>query len=174
MMKKYSFAIALLTALMVSPVMAQTKIGSWEVEKRDKDTHCNSTRAYKDADGDQNVLVMTYSDNALVFVFINSGWEWDTDDKILRADFSTDKANILKKSKWEVMDKTTVRGTFEFDQTILDKLGEGKRIFLDFENDEDDDSITFETPRIAEALAALKFCEENRAALSRQSPRNRE
>lgn len=173
-MKKYSIAVAMLTALMVSPVVAQTKIGSWEVEKRDQDTHCNSTRAYKGADGDQNILVMTFSDDAVVFVFINSGWEWGADDKILNANFSTDKVTILKKSKWEVMNKTTVRGTFDFDQSILDKLGEGKRIFVDFEDDEDDDSITFETPRIGEALAALKFCEENRVALSRKAPRSRE
>jgi hypothetical protein len=36
-----------------------------------------------------------------------------------------------------------------------------KRISIDFEND-DDDSTEFEAPRLGEALAALKFCEENR------------
>ncbi len=59
------------------------------------------------------------------------------------------------------MDKTTVRGIFEFDQSILDALSKGKRLSLDFEDD-DDDSIEVETPRAGEALAALKFCEENR------------
>jgi hypothetical protein len=36
-----------------------------------------------------------------------------------------------------------------------------KRLSVDFEDDEDE-SIEFETPRVGEALAALKFCEENR------------
>jgi hypothetical protein len=53
------------------------------------------------------------------------------------------------------------RGIFEFNQSILDTLGKAKRISLDFEDD-DDDSTEFDTPRLGEALAALKFCEENR------------
>jgi hypothetical protein len=41
-------------------------------------------------------------------------------------------------------------------------LAAAKRISIDFENDDDDDSMEFETPRIGEAIAALKFCEENK------------
>ena len=81
--------------------------------------------------------------------------------RILKADFGTDKATIIKKAKWEVTDKTTVRGVSEFNPSILDALGQVKRISIDFEND-DDDSTEFEAPRLGEALAALKFCEENR------------
>ena len=57
--------------------------------------------------------------------------------------------------------KTTVRGLFEFDQSILEKLKNAKRIYLDFEND-DDDSIEVQTPKAGEVLGALKFCEQNR------------
>jgi hypothetical protein len=59
------------------------------------------------------------------------------------------------------MDKTTLRGVFEFDQSILDALSKAKRLSVDFDDDEDE-SIELETPRAGEALAALKFCEENR------------
>ena len=38
------------------------------------------------------------------------------------------------------MDKTTVRGIFEYDQSIMDRLSKAKRLTLDFEDD-DDDSI---------------------------------
>ena len=79
----------------------------------------------------------------------------------LRADFSTDKTDIKKAAKWEVMDKTTVRGMFEFDPSIMDALSKARRLSLDFEDD-DDDSIEMQMPRAGEALAALKFCEENR------------
>ena len=67
----------------------------------------------------------------------------------------------MKSAKWEVMDKTTVRGIFEFDQSFLDALSKAKRLTLDFEDD-DDDSIELQIPRAGEVLAALKFCEANR------------
>jgi hypothetical protein len=54
-----------------------------------------------------------------------------------------------------------VRGIFEFDQSILDALTKAKRLSIDFDDD-DDESIEVEIPRAGEALAALKFCEENR------------
>jgi hypothetical protein len=60
------------------------------------------------------------------------------------------------------MDKNTVRGVLKFDQSVLDKLANAKRISIDFEDDDDDDSAEFDVPRAGEALAALKFCEENR------------
>ncbi|MBV8849780.1 MAG: hypothetical protein JOZ16_09390 [Methylobacteriaceae bacterium] len=159
-MKRTLLAATLLAGLS-APALAQTKVGDWEIEKRTQDEHCNASRSYKDTDADQNVIVLTYSKDAIVIVLIYEGWEWDKDDKIVNADFSTDQAKIMKKAKWEVMDKTTVRGTFEFNQSILDMLGKAKRISLDFEDDDDDDT-EFETPRLGEALAALKFCEENK------------
>jgi hypothetical protein len=161
-MKRLVLAAALLASFLSAPALAQTKVGDWEVEKRPKDEHCNATRAFKDSDGDQNVIVLTYSKEAIVLVFVYSAWEWGKDDKILKADFATDSATTLKKAKWEVMDKTRVRGIFEFDPSILDMLSAAKRISIDFENDDDDDSMEFETPRIGEAIAALKFCEENK------------
>nr|WP_247436331.1 hypothetical protein [Bradyrhizobium sp. 139] len=88
-----------------------------------------------------------------------AGREWGKVGEILRADVGTDDADIMKKAKWEVMDKTSVRGIFEFDQS--DRLSKAKRLSLDFEDD-DDDSIEMQIPRAGEALAALKFCEENR------------
>ena len=107
------------------------------------------------------VIVITYSDKAIVIVMIYDGWEWDKVGEILKADVATDDADIMKKAKWEVMDKTTVRGIFEYDQSIMERLSKAKRLTLDFEDD-DDDSIEMQVPRAGEALAALKFCEENR------------
>ena len=154
---------ALLAGFMTAPALAQTKVGDWTIEKREKDTHCNAARGYKDKEDDNHgyVMVLSYSADKIVFVMIYDGWEWVKTGDILRADFSTDKTDIKKSAKWEVMDKTTVRGMFEFDQSIIDALSKDRRLSLDFEDD-DDESIEFETPRAAEALAALKFCEENK------------
>lgn len=169
-MKRLLFAAALLAgvlsaaALSTRPALAQqSKVGDWTIEKRSQDTHCNASRGYKDKDDENRdyVIVITYSDKAIVMVMIYDGWEWDKVGEILRADVGTDDADIMKKAKWEVMDKTTVRGIFEYDQSIMDRLSKAKRLSLDFEDD-DDDSIEMQIPRAGEALAALKFCEENR------------
>lgn len=163
-MNRFRITIALLAGLFAAPALAQqSKVGDWTIEKRSQDTHCNASRGYKDA-SDENrdyAIVLTYSDKAIVFVVIYDGWEWDKTGQILHADFSTDDDDIMKAAKWEVMDKTTVRGLFEFDPSILEKLKNAKRVYLDFENDEDD-SIEVQTPRAGEVLGALKFCEENR------------
>ena len=92
---------------------------------------------------------------------VYDGWEWEKTGEILRANFATDKDDIMKKSKWEVMDKTTVRGVFEFDDAIMDRLSRAKQLSIDFDDD-DDNSIELKTPRANEMLSALKFCEENR------------
>ncbi|WP_028135733.1 hypothetical protein [Bradyrhizobium japonicum] len=160
------FRAVLLTAsvLGAGPALAQkSKVGDWTIEKRTQDTHCNASRGYKDKDDENRdyVIVITYSEKTIVIVMIYDGWEWETAGEILRADVGTDDADIMKKAKWEVMDRTTVRGIFEYDQSMMDRLSKAKRLTLDFEDD-DDDSIEMQTPRAGEALAALKFCEENR------------
>jgi hypothetical protein len=163
-MKRYLFTAALLAGFFATPVLAQeTKVGDWTIEKRTQDTQCNASRSYKDPnDQDREYgVVMTYSDKAIVFVIIYDGWEWDKTGEILKADFTTDDDDIYKAGKWEVMDKTTVRGLFEYDQTILEKLKAAQKFYLDFENDEDD-SIELQTPKAGEVLGALKFCEDNR------------
>lgn len=164
-MNRFLFAAGLLAgALSAAPALAQqSKVGDWSIEKRTQDTHCNASRGYKDKDDENRdyVIVITYSDKAIVIVVIYDGWEWDKIGEVLRADVGTDDADIMKKAKWEVMDKTTVRGVFEYDQSIMDRLSKAKRLTLDFEDD-DDDSIEMQIPRAGEALAALKFCEENR------------
>jgi hypothetical protein len=163
-MRRFLLTAALLAGFSATPAFAQqTKVGDWTIEKRSQDTHCNASRGYKDADDENReyAIVLTYSDKAIVFVIIYDGWEWEKTGEILHADFSTDDDDIMKKAKWEVMDKTTVRGLFEYDQAILDRLKKAKRVYLDFENDEDD-SIEVQTPKAGEVLGALKFCEENR------------
>jgi hypothetical protein len=77
----------------------------------------NASRGYKDKEDENRdyVVVLSYSTNKIVIVLIYDGWEWDKAGDILKADFATDKVDIVKKSKWEVMDKTAVRGVFEFD-----------------------------------------------------------
>ena len=162
-MNRILIVAALLDVFFAGPANAQTKVGDWTVEKRAKDTHCNASRGYKDAD-DENcdyAIVLTYSTDKIVIVLIYDGWEWEKTGEILRADLSTDRDDIMLKSKWEVMDKTTLRGVFEFDQAIIDRLSKGKQLSLDFDDD-DDNSIELKTPRAGEMLAALKFCEENR------------
>jgi hypothetical protein len=164
-MKRYLVAAVLLAgAASVGPALAQqSKVGDWTIEKRSQDTHCNASRGYKDKEDENRdyVIVVTYSEKAIVIVMIYDGWEWDKVGEILKADVGTDDAEIMKKAKWEVMDKTTVRGIFEYDQSMMDRLSKAKRLTLDFEDD-DDDSIEMQIPRVGEALAALKFCEENR------------
>jgi hypothetical protein len=152
------------SVLGAGPALAQkSKVGDWTIEKRTQDTHCNASRGYKDKDDENRdyVIVITYSEKTIVIVMIYDGWEWETVGEILRADVGTDDADIMKKAKWEVMDRTTVRGIFEYDQSMMDRLSKAKRLTLDFEDD-DDDSIEMQIPRAGEALAALKFCEENR------------
>src|SRR3954468_8375756 len=169
-MKRSLFAAGLLAgalsavALTARPVQAQqAKVGDWTIEKRTQDAHCNESRGCKDKEDENRdyVIVITYSEKAIVIVMIYDGWEWDKVGEILRADVGTDDADIMKKAKWEVMDKTAVRGIFEYDQSMMDRLSKAKRLSLDFEDD-DDDSIEMQVPRAGEALAALKFCEENR------------
>ena len=162
-MNRFLVAIALLAGFFAAPALAQTKVGDWTVEKRSQDQHCNASRGYKDPDDENRdyAIVLSYSKDAIVMVLIYDGWEWDKTGEILKAEFGTNNDTIMKKSKWEVMDKTTVRGIFEFDQSILDALSKAKRLSVDFEDD-DDDSIELQVPRAGEALAALKFCEENR------------
>jgi len=167
-MRRFLLVTALLAGaygvgLDAGPALAQqSKIGDWTIEKRTQDTHCNASRGYKDKEDENRdyVIVITYSDKAIVIVMIYDGWEWDKPGEILRADVGTDDADIMK-AKWEVMDKTTLRGIFEYDQAIMDRLSKARRLTLDFEDD-DEDSIEMQIPRAGEALAALKRCEESR------------
>ena len=163
-MKTILLAAALLLGLLGMHASAQTRVGGWEIEKRQQDEHCNATRAYKDADDEdrQNVIVLSYSKEAIVIVLVYEGWEWDKKDDILMADLATDKATIMKRAKWQVMDKTTLRGIFEFNQSTLEALGRAKSLKINFEDDDDDDSTDFDIARAPEAVAALKFCEENK------------
>jgi len=158
-------AMLLLAGFMSGSALAQAtaKVGDWTVEKREKDNHCNASRDYTDKDDENRnyVIVVSYSKDVIVVAIIYDGWEWEKVGEILKADVGTDDKDLLKKAKWEVMEKTAVRGTFPFDQALLDGLSKAKRLTLDFEDD-DDDSIEVQVPRMGEALAALKFCEENR------------
>jgi hypothetical protein len=99
---------------------------------------------------------------AIVLVFVYSAWEWGKDDKILKARLRHRQYHHLKESEVGGDGQDYGARHFEFDPSILDMLPAAKRISSDFENDDDDDSMEFETPRIGEAIAALKFCEENK------------
>jgi hypothetical protein len=137
------------------------------VEKRSQDQHCNISRGYKDKEDENRdyAIVLSYSDKAIVMVLIYDGWEWQKAGEVLKADVGNDDADIMKKAKWEVMDATTVRGIFEFNQPMLDRLSKAKRLSIDFDDD-DDNSIEMQAPRIGEPLGALKFCEENKKELT--------
>jgi hypothetical protein len=163
-MMRLLLAIGVLAGFFAAQALAQqSTVGDWTIEKRAQDTHCNASRGYKDKEDENRdyAIVLSYSKEAIVIVLIYDGWEWEKAGEILKADVGTNEADVMRKAKWEVMDKTTVRGIFEFDQSFLDALAKAKRLTLDFEDD-DEDSIEMQIPRAGEALAALKFCEENR------------
>ena len=162
-MNRILLAVVLLGSFWAAPALAQTKVGDWEVEKRSQDDHCNISRDYKDKDDDdsQYVIVLSYSKDAIVIALIYEGWEWDKVGKVLTADIGTNDKDVMKKAKVEVVDKTAVRLTFEFKQSILDTLAKANMLTVDFEDDEDN-SVEIKIPRAGEALAALKFCEENK------------
>ncbi|GAC1336668.1 MAG: hypothetical protein NVSMB26_23500 [Beijerinckiaceae bacterium] len=156
-------AAALLASLAYSPALAQTKVGDWQIQKRPKDDHCNATRAYKDADDDDrlNIILFMVTPETIVIVLNYEGWEWEKKGEKVKAKLATDKKTLVKSVTWVAADKETLSGTFAFDQSIIDALGKAKTLKLEFDDD-DDDSAEFDIPRAGEALAALKFCEENK------------
>jgi invasion protein IalB len=162
-MKRIVLAGLLLACVWAAPALAQTKVGDWTVEKRSNDDHCNASRGYKDKEDDDNeyVIVLTHSKDAIVIVVVYEGWEWKKVGEVLRADVGTDDKDVMKNAKWEVVDKTAVRAIFEYNQKIMDVLAKAKLLTIDFDDD-DDNSVEIKIPRAGEALAALKFCEENK------------
>lgn len=161
---------ALLAGFPASAAVAQTKdftvkgVPGWLIQQRENDKYCNASRDYKDA-ADENrgyAFVLTYSAERIVMVLVYEGWEWEKADGSLSVDLSTDKGDvIMKKSTWEVLDKTAIRGVFDFDQKILDGFAGAERLSVDV-GDDKDDSIELEIPRATRMLAALKSCQENR------------
>ena len=146
-----------------SPALAQTKVGDWTIEKRSQDDHCNASRDYTDKDDDDNayIIVMSHSKENLVIAIVYEGWEWDKVGQVLIADVGTNDKDVAKKAKWEVVDKTAIRGVFEYNPKTMEVLAKANMLSIDFADD-DDNSIEIKIPRAGEALAALKFCEENK------------
>ena len=116
-MKRYLFAARLLAGgLSAGPALAQqSRVGDWTIEKRTQDTHCNASRGYKDRE-DEN------RDYVVVVTLFRQGHRdrhhlWRLGMGQARRNPAgrcrTDDADIMKKAKWELMDKTTVRGIFE-------------------------------------------------------------
>jgi hypothetical protein len=168
-MNKLLLIAALLAGFLTRPAVAQTKgapvkgVTGWLIEQRDTDKYCNASRDYKDA-ADENReygFVLTYSPDRIVMVIFYEGWEWGKAGDSVSVDLSTDKGDIMNKSRWEVLDKTGIRGAFDFDQKILDGFSGAERLFVDA-GDDKDDSIELEIPRATRMLAALKSCQENR------------
>ncbi len=160
----------LLAGFLASHAIAQTKglpvkgVRGWLIEQRENDKYCNASRDYKDA-ADENrgyAFVLTYSADRIVIVVVYDGWEWEKADGNLSVDLSTDTGGIImKKSRWEVLDKTAIRGVFDFDQKVLDGFAGAERLSVDAGDDEDD-FIEVEIPQATRMLAALKSCQENR------------
>ncbi|MDI1266389.1 MAG: hypothetical protein PS018_24350 [bacterium] len=157
------FAGFLSAGLLSSPASAQTKVGDWTIEKRSQDDHCNASRDYTDKDDDGNayIIVLSHSKENLVIAIVYEGWEWDKVGQVLTADVGTNDKDVAKKAKWEVVDKTAIRGIFEYNEKIMGVLSKANMLSIDFADD-DDNSIEIKIPRAGEALAALKFCEENK------------
>ena len=163
-MNKLLLIAALLAGFLAGPAIAQAKgVTGWLIEKREHDKYCNASRDYKDA-ADENrgyAFVLTYSAERIVIVVVYEGWEWEKARDRISVDLSTDKNDIMKKSNWEVLDKTTIRGLFAFDQKILDGFSGAERLTVAVGDDEDD-SIEVEIPQATEMLAALKACQEKK------------
>jgi hypothetical protein len=157
------FAGFLGAGLLNSPAQAQTKVGDWTIEKRSQDDHCNASRDYTDKDDDDNatIIVLSHSKENLVIAVVYEGWEWDKVGQVLTADVGTNDKDVAKKAKWEVVDKTAIRGVFEYNEKIMGVLSKANMLSIDFADD-DDNSVEIKIPRAGEALAALKFCEENK------------
>jgi hypothetical protein len=147
--------------LPASSVAAQTKgVQGWLVEQREDDKYCNASRDYKDAaDGNRNYgIVLAYSADRIVMVLFYEGWNLKKTSDGLMVDLSTEKGDIMKNSKWEVLDKTGMRGVFDFDQKILDGFSGAERLSVKAGNS----PIELKIPRATEMLAALKSCQDNR------------
>jgi len=162
-MKRILLAGLLFAGFLGAPAQAQTKVGDWTIEKRSQDDHCNASRDYTDKDDDDNatIIVMSHSKENLVIAIVYEGWEWDKVGQVLTADVGTNDKDVAKKAKWEVVDKTAIRGIFEYNEKTMGVLAKANMLSIDFDNDEDN-SVEIKIPRAGEALAALKFCEENR------------
>lgn len=164
-MNRLLLVAALIAGFLASPAIAQVKwVSGWLIEKRKNDKYCNASRDYKDA-ADENRLygfVLTYSPDRIVMVLFYRGWEWEKVGDSLSVDLSTDKGDIImKKSTWTVLDKTAIRGVFDFDQKILDGFSGAERLSVDVGDDEND-SIEVEIPRATDMLAALRYCQESK------------
>ena len=106
-MKRTLLATLLVTGVLgalgvlgAGPALAQqAKVGDWTIEKRTQDTHCNASRGYKDKDDENRdyVIVITYSDKAIVMVLIYDGWEWERVGEILRADVEIGRASCRER-----------------------------------------------------------------------------
>ncbi|TKW79518.1 MAG: hypothetical protein DI543_04805 [Bradyrhizobium icense] len=162
-MNRLLLITALLAGFLAGPAIAQIKgVPGWLIQKRENDKYCNASRDYRDA-ADENRdygFVLTYSPDRIVMVLFYEGWEWEKAGDILSVDLSTENGDIMKKSRWEVLDKTGIRGVFDFDQKILDGFSGAERLFVDAGDDEDD-SIEVKIPQASRMLAALKSCQEN-------------
>ena len=162
-MNRLLLIAALLAGFLAGPAIAKIMgVPGWLIQKRENDKYCNASRDYRDA-ADENRdygLVLTYSPDRIVMVLFYEGWEWEKAGDILSVDLSTENGDIMKKSRWEVLDKTGIRGVFDFDQKILDGFSGAERLFVDVGDDEDD-SIELAIPRATRMLAALKSCQEN-------------
>jgi hypothetical protein len=160
-MNKLLLIAALLAGFLASPAVAQIKgVTGWLIQQRENDKYCNASRDYKDA-ADENRdygIVLTYSEERIVMVLFYEGWDFKKTGDGLSVDLSTDKGDIMKKSRWEVLDKTGIRGIFDFDQKILDGFSGAERLSFKI----GDHSAEMKIPRATQMLAALKSCQENR------------
>ena len=164
-MKPIIFASLLLAAFCATSALAQqSRVGDWTIEKRSQDQHCNASRGYKDKDDETR-------DYAIVLTYSRQGDRHGADLRRLgvgqgrrhpQGGCRDGRCGCPEKGEVGGHRHSTMRGIFEFDQSILDKLSKAKRLTIDFEDD-DDDSIEMQVPRFGEALVRrLKFCEENK------------
>ena len=165
-MSKLLLIAALLAGFLAGPAVAQTKgfqvkgVSGWLIEQRENDKYCNASRDYRNA-ADENRdygIALTYSPERIGMVLFYEGWEGEKAGDSISVDLSTDKGDIMKKSTWTVLDKTGIRGVFNFDQKILDGFSGAERLSIKI----GDHSTEMKIPRATRMLAALKSCQENR------------
>lgn len=151
----------LLAGFLASPAIAQVKgVSGWLIQQREHDKYCNASRDYRDpADKNRDHgIVLTYSEDRIVIVLFYEGWEWAKSGERFNVDLSTDKGDIMNKSRWEALEKNGLRGVFPFDQKILDGFSGAERLFIKVA----DYATEMKIPRATQMLVALKACQEKR------------
>lgn len=160
-MKKVVVGVSLILSALATAARADTQVGGWGVTDKPDNGTCMATREYRDADDSNrsNGIALLLAkgqggSTTLVISLAYEGWEWDKGEKPT-ADLRIGKQVLFKKAVWQAAEKTVLTGTFTEADTLVDKLGSGETMYLDFDKDSE---ANFKIPNAGMALGAAKLC----------------